>query len=393
VKRRDRCHGNDLLLADSLSEVTLSRKEVTEKWKEPTRSFSEVTDDLPEASSSSKKASSRIPELAFPLKEPAPRIPEPAFSLKEPSSRIPEPIFSLKEPGPRIPELASSLKEPSTHRKARAPSRILPAMSAYTSFDPEAERRRLRVQAEVLEPLGERALAQLGDLRGKRALDVACGAMGMLPALSRRVGPQGSVVGTDTSDAMLEQARATCAGLHLGNVTLVKDDAYATALPPASFDVVHVRFLLAPVGRDEVLLPQLERLARPDGWIVLEEPIAAPWHVGPGGEAHDALLAIVQRTFVRHMGGFEAGRRLFDHARTRGWRDIGYDAQTFAMPPGHPLLRLPVMFATSLRAVILRDTPEAELDAAIAAAEELYARPATHGTGFTVIQVWGHPPA
>ena len=265
-------------------------------------------------------------------------------------------------------------------------------MSAYASFDPGEEQRRLRVQSEVLEPLSDRALAQLGDLRGARALDVACGAMGLLGALSRRVGPAGAVVGTDINGAMLEQARAYVAEAQFGNVTVAKDDAYASALPAASFDVVHARFLLAPVGRDEQLLPQLERLARPGGWVVLEEPVGGSWRVGPQGEAHDALVALIVRAFERHMGGFHAGARLFDHARSRGWRDVGYDAQVLAMPPGHRLLRLPVMMATSLRPVILRDTAEPELDARIAAAEELYARPSTHGTSFTLVQVWGRPP-
>jgi ubiquinone/menaquinone biosynthesis C-methylase UbiE len=264
-------------------------------------------------------------------------------------------------------------------------------MSAYGSYDPNEERRRLRLQSEALEPLSDRALARLGDLRGARAVDVACGAMGLLGALSRRVGPGGSVVGSDLSDAMLEQARAYVREAGLDNVTLTKDDAYASGLPAGSFDVVHARFLFAPVGRDEELLPQLERLARPDGWVLVEEPIGASWSAGPSGEAHDALVALIKRAFDRHMGGFDAGARLLPHALRRGWRDTGYDAQVLALPPGHALLRAPVMMATSLRAVLLRDTPEAELDARIAAAEELYARPGTHGISFTLVQVWGRP--
>lgn len=266
-------------------------------------------------------------------------------------------------------------------------------MSAYASFDPNLERRRLRLQAEILEPLSERALSQLGDLRGKRTVDVACGAMGLLGALARRVGPEGEVVGTDVSDVMLDHARAWCAEQRLANVRLAKDDAYASALPPASFDVVHARFLLAPVGRDDELLPQLERIARPDGFLLLEEPLCASWRAFPDGGAHDTLVTMITRAYDRHMGGFDAGARLFGHVLRRGWRDVGYDAQVLAMPPGHPLLRLPVMMATALRSVVLRDTPEAELDAAVAAAEEVYARPTTHGTSFLLVQVWGRPPA
>jgi ubiquinone/menaquinone biosynthesis C-methylase UbiE len=272
---------------------------------------------------------------------------------------------------------------------------MLADMTAYANFDPEVERRRLRLQAEMLEPLSDRMLSRLsqlgGDLRGKRALDVACGAMGLLGPLARRVGPEGQVVGSDVSDVMLDHARAYCTEHRLANVSLTKDDAYASTLPAASFDLVHARFLLAPVGRDEELFPQLERLVRPGGWVALEEPLCASWRVFPDGGAHDAVVAMVRRAYDRHMGGFDAGARLFDAARHRGWHDVGFDAQVLAMPPGHPLIRLPVLMAKAVRAVVLRDTPEAELDEAVAAAEELYARPATHGITFAIVQVWGRP--
>ncbi len=41
-------------------------------------------------------------------------------------------------------------------------------------------------------------------------------------------------------------------GMH--NVEIVEQDAYHTTLPRESFDLVHVRFVLAPVGRDEDLV-------------------------------------------------------------------------------------------------------------------------------------------
>lgn len=263
-------------------------------------------------------------------------------------------------------------------------------MTSYAAYDPDEERRRLRLQSEVLEPLSDRALAQLPSLAGKRVLDVACGAMGLLGALSRRGGPRGQVVGADLSDTMLVEARRYCDEAALGNVTLVKDDAFATALSP-SFDLAHARFVLAPLGRDDLLCDGLERLVGHDGWILLEEPAGASWRVLPDGGAHDALVRTIARAYDRHMGGFDAGHRLLALARRRGWRNIGFDAQVLAMPPGHPYLACPVMMATSLRAVLLRDTPEAELDAMIAAARALYARPETHGLSFTLVQVWGRP--
>jgi ubiquinone/menaquinone biosynthesis C-methylase UbiE len=261
------------------------------------------------------------------------------------------------------------------------------AVSAYSSYDANEERGRLRLQSEVLEALSDRALARLGSLEGRRAVDVACGAMGLLRALSQRVGPSGSVVGTDVNETMLSHANDFIREQGLTNVSVVRDDVLASELPAASFDVVHSRFVLAPLGRDDQILDQLERLVAPDGWLLLEEPVSPSWRVWPSGEAHDALVEVVARAYERHMGGVDAGARLLSAARRRGWRDVGLDAEVLAMPPGHPYLRMPVLMATALRSVVLRDTDAAELDRRIAAAEALYARPETHGVTFTLVQL------
>ncbi len=268
-------------------------------------------------------------------------------------------------------------------------------MTAYHSYDPTAEKRRLQLQALVLEPLSDRALARLPLAPGSSAVDVGCGARGLLPALARRVGPAGRVVGTDLSAPMLDLARATCAEEGLGNVELVTDDLFASKLPGGAFDLVHGRFLLAPLGRDVEIAAAFERLAKPGGYVLLEEPEGAAWQVYGDGDtgAHARLVSAIACAYDEHMGGFSAGSRLHALARRRGWRDIGFDAQVLAMPPGHPYLRAPVMMAGALRAALLRSTPATELDRMIADAEELYGRPDVHGVSFTLVQVWGRPPA
>jgi hypothetical protein len=45
---------------------------------------------------------------------------------------------------------------------------------------------------------------------------------------------------------LLGAARAFAEAEHLHGVNIVKDDLFASALPPASFDPVHARFQLAP---------------------------------------------------------------------------------------------------------------------------------------------------
>jgi SAM-dependent methyltransferase len=226
-----------------------------------------------------------------------------------------------------------------------------------------------------------------------RALDVACGAMGLLGALSRRVGDGGRVVGSDVHEGMVERAVAFCREARLANVEVVRDDLFASALPPRSFDLVHARFVLAPLGRDAEVATSLERLAKPGGLVLLEEPDAFDtWRIFPDGAAHARLFAIIAKTFSHRMGGADAGQRLLPLAKARGWSELHFDAHVLALPPGHPYLQMPVMMATALRSAILNDTPADDLDRAIADARAAGDRPETYGVSFTLMQVWGRTP-
>jgi len=94
---------------------------------------------------------------------------------------------------------------------------------------------RLQLQSRVWEPAGRRLLDEIGDGQGARALDVGCSSMGWLRLLSEWVGPGGEVVGTDIDEAMLAAAEQFVTTESLGNVTLVKDDLFASELEPSPF--------------------------------------------------------------------------------------------------------------------------------------------------------------
>jgi ubiquinone/menaquinone biosynthesis C-methylase UbiE len=101
--------------------------------------------------------------------------------------------------------------------------------------------------------------------------------MGILGPLARRAGPSGQVIGVDIDPLQLSGARAFVADNRLVNVEIVEADAYASSLPDNSFDLAHVRFLFAPLGRDAQLMNELWRLTKPGGIIAIQEPDAAAW--------------------------------------------------------------------------------------------------------------------
>src|SRR5215203_5501424 len=78
-------------------------------------------------------------------------------------------------------------------------------------------------------------LAAIGP--GGRALDVACGTGDLAVELARRVGPSGTVVGSDFSEAMLERARQKSAA-----VTWEWANALELPYPDGGFDAATVGF-------------------------------------------------------------------------------------------------------------------------------------------------------
>jgi SAM-dependent methyltransferase len=259
---------------------------------------------------------------------------------------------------------------------------------SYLMANQPSELERLQVQSRVWEPAGERLLAQLGDGQGRRALDVGCGALGWLRVLARWVGASGEVVGTDLDETLLAAAQASCTQEGFASVHLVRDDYFATSLPTGSFDLVHLRFQICPLGRAQEQVAIAHTLVKPGGWVVLEDPDAGSWREHPVAPAAEHLRELIVEAFARAGGDFNAGRRLPEYLRAAGIAP-SIQVACVALEPGHPYLQLPLQFATSLRPRLLALAPEGELDRLMETARTELADLARWGTPFTLVQAWG----
>jgi SAM-dependent methyltransferase len=260
--------------------------------------------------------------------------------------------------------------------------------SEYLLAGQVSELERLKLQSRVWEPSGRRLLEEIGDGRGARAVDIGCGVMGWLRVLSEWVGPDGEVLGTDIDDAMLAVAKEFVAEESLGNVTLVKDDLFATSLEPASFDLLHARYEITPLGRGPEQMTTYLRLVRLGGTVVLEDPDVASWHFNPPAPALEKLIALIVEAFRRTGGDWDAGRKHLDLFRSFGI-EANVRADVFALPPGHPYLRLPLQFATALEARLLSLVEPGDLERLRNDAEVELKEPGRWGTTFTLLQSWG----
>ena len=97
-------------------------------------------------------------------------------------------------------------------------------------------------------------------------------------------------------------------GEEIANVELVVDDLFDSKLEPQSFDLVHARYLIAPLGRGREQVASHRRLVKPGGSLVLEEWDLASWHFNPTAPAAERLIRLLAEIFAG-LGG-EAGRGL-----------------------------------------------------------------------------------
>jgi SAM-dependent methyltransferase len=228
-----------------------------------------------------------------------------------------------------------------------------------------------------------------GVERGAHCLDLGCGAPGALGSLARRAGAHGRVVGIDIDPALVAEATRWARAAQFGNVEVICADAFGTGLAAASFDVVHVRFMFAPLGRADALLDEIGRVLRPGGLIVIQEPDAAAWRCWPPSPAFAALVDAIADAFAAGGGDFNAGRRCFERLDARGYHDIGVRGEVATLRGGHPYARLPLQFAQSLAARLSLAIGDERLDSLTAECERVCRDPASLITSFVVQQAWG----
>jgi hypothetical protein len=190
---------------------------------------------------------------------------------------------------------------------------------------------------------------------------------------------------------MLAAAAQFTESVPLGNVELIEDDLFDTRLEPASFDLVHARFLLAPLGRAGEQVAVFRRLVAPGGLLILEDPDSGSWHFNPPAEAAESLIGLVLAAFRDAGGDFDAGRSL-----PALFAGLGLEPATraavHALPALHPYLRVPLQFSVSLEPRLAARIDLPKLHELRGRAEAELADARRWGTTFTLIQSWARLP-
>lgn len=261
---------------------------------------------------------------------------------------------------------------------SQAPNEIVRLQSWAQSWEPETEAMLDRIQVKA----------------GWHCLDLACGPMGIIGPLSRRTGPTGQVVGADINPVMLAAARSFAETNELKNVDFIEANAYQSNLPRESFELVHARFMLAPLGQDDILLNEMIALACPGGVIVSQESDESSYVCYPPQPSWERLKQLTMAAFARGGGNYSAGRRTYGLFRQAGLEDVQARVATLALPAGHPYRIWPIESAYALRGRLLEWEliSETELYQLLEECERVACDPDIFLTSFAVMQVWGRKP-
>lgn len=253
---------------------------------------------------------------------------------------------------------------------------------------------RLSALADAWEPATEALFDQIPVQAGWQCIDLGCGPRGVLAPLGRRVGPAGRVVGVDLSQDDLAAARESITRIGLGNVELIQADAFHTNLPRESFDLVHVRAMFTPLGREVELLREMLGLARPGGVVVAQESCEAGYECYPPQAAWQRLKEVTIAAFARGGGDYNAGRRTYGLLRQAGCQMVNGRAAVLALPAGHRYRRWPLESAIALQRRILESAlmTEAEFGATLEECQRIADDPDIWMTSYMLTQVWGRKP-
>lgn len=161
---------------------------------------------------------------------------------------------------------------------------------------------------------------------GMRVLDVGCGPGTITRDLGALVGPQGEVVGVDSSSEVVAQAAEGC---DLPQVCFAVGDALHLDAGDGTYDVVHAHQVLQHLTDPVAALREMRRVTRPGGFVAVRDAdyAAMTWH--PAVPAMDRWLEVYRAAARAHDAEPDAGRRLLGWARAAGFADVAASASAW----------------------------------------------------------------
>jgi SAM-dependent methyltransferase len=195
------------------------------------------------------------------------------------------------------------------------------------------EDERLSALTQELDPASFRRLGALPLQSDWRCLELGAGTGSVARWLAGRC-PDGSVTATDLDLRLVRGRREEQPNLSWLHHDLTRDD-----FPPASFDLIHARYLFCHLRSREQDLARVVDWLTPGGWLILEEPAEFPIESSPHA-AYRATSMGVFTTLAERIGtDCRWPRALHTHLNRLGLDDVEADVACSTVGGDSPMGR------------------------------------------------------
>ncbi len=250
---------------------------------------------------------------------------------------------------------------------------------------------RLISQAKCWEPETEILFDRIGIQPGWKCADIGCGPIGVLPSLSKRIGPSGMIYGVDENPYYLDAAKQSIDQHSKAPVKLLMGNIYQPFLKENAFDLCHSRFILNERGCGQELLDIKIKLTKPGGLVVSQESDWTTWKCYPNKPAWNKIRDAMIKLFKIDGGDINAGMRTYQLFHNSKLVDINIHSAIMAMPVGHPYRDGLIRYALIRKKDILdKDLlKEEEFDENIETCRQIVRDDRIIIFSYALTQVWG----
>jgi SAM-dependent methyltransferase len=218
--------------------------------------------------------------------------------------------------------------------------------SAYVLGHSDRELERLRLQAQLIDPITRQFLSEAGIAPGMRVLDIGSGAGDVAFLAAHLVGPAGQVVGVDRSGTALARARTRAEGQSLANVTFRESELAAMAFDQP-FDAAIGRYVLCFQPDPVSTLRTIAKLVRPGGIILFHEPDREQMRSFPPAPTYDRACQWLGEAYRRSGVDVRIGIRRRSQRRGTSGRRVGLHSVPY--PRGGNMVDTPAVAALRSR--------------------------------------------
>ena len=165
-----------------------------------------------------------------------------------------------------------------------------------------------------------RFFANIGLSANMRVLDVGCGNGDLSRLIAALLGPDGEVVGIDSSEAALASGLSFSQNSAHAPIRYEAADLSTNLADMGQFDAIVGRRVLMYLPEAAATLAQLARLAKPGAILAFQEHARAPLPAGAGNLlVHRQCYDLMWNTVAAERGDVTLGYRLADLVRAAGF--------------------------------------------------------------------------